>query len=141
MAAFLIASLGCSKEKHQSAVDDRQKKTELTSSTAMHSAAMSGDIQAVRALIKEGADVDRPLENGNTALMLAAYKGNPAIAELLIKSGAHVNKVNMYNQNALTYAASGDSVETYYTIVRKILYVILPKTESISLLVIYYLLD
>jgi ankyrin repeat protein len=46
------------------------------------------DIEAVRGLIKSGADIDQKDDYGWSALNHAAGKGNPAIVGLLIESGA-----------------------------------------------------
>src|SRR5437868_5512733 len=53
-------------------------------------AAMKGDRDAVRALLKQGADVSAAQGDGMTALHWAADRGDAATAEMLIYAGANV---------------------------------------------------
>src|SRR5437867_4217380 len=52
-------------------------------------AAMRGDAAAVRALLREGADVNIAEGDGMTALHFAAEHGDPEVAALLLESGAN----------------------------------------------------
>jgi len=51
-------------------------------------AAMRNDVEAVRALLADGADVNVPRRDGMTGLHWAALNGNAEIAELLVRAGA-----------------------------------------------------
>lgn len=53
-------------------------------------AAQRNDVAAVRALLKQGADVNLAQGDGMTALHWAAVNGNVALAQLLIRSKANV---------------------------------------------------
>ncbi len=53
-------------------------------------AAMDGNLDAVRALLKQGADVNGAQGDGLTALHWAAKKGDAAMAGMLIYGGANV---------------------------------------------------
>ena len=53
-------------------------------------AAMRGDRVAVRALLKQGADVNAPQGDGMTALHWAARQGDAETAKMLIHAGANV---------------------------------------------------
>ncbi len=53
-------------------------------------AAMNGDIEAVRNLIREAADVNTSLGDGTTALHWAAEKDDAEMAQLLIYAGANI---------------------------------------------------
>ena len=53
-------------------------------------AASKGDLNAVRTLLKQGADVNTPRGDGMTALHWAAERGDAALAEMLIYAGANV---------------------------------------------------
>jgi ankyrin repeat protein len=52
-------------------------------------AAMSGDADTVRTLLKEGADVNAAMGDGMTALHWAAKKGDVALAQMLLYAGAN----------------------------------------------------
>lgn len=53
-------------------------------------AAMKGDREAVRALLKQGADVNQPQGDGMTALHWAATGGQAELVETLLYAGANV---------------------------------------------------
>src|SRR5215468_2493759 len=53
-------------------------------------AAMQGDKEAVRNLIKQAADVNAAQGDGSTALHWAALKGDAEMAQMLIYAGANV---------------------------------------------------
>ena len=53
-------------------------------------AAMNGDRDAVRALLKDGADVNAAQGDGMTALHWAAQKGDVELAQMLLYAGANV---------------------------------------------------
>jgi ankyrin repeat protein len=54
-------------------------------------AAMRGDAEAVRALLKQGADVNAPQGDGSTALHWAAETNNVEIVRLLLDASANVD--------------------------------------------------
>jgi ankyrin repeat protein len=60
------------------------------SPTPVADAAMDGDREAVRALLKQGADVNARQGDGFTALHWAARKGDADLATLLVNGGASV---------------------------------------------------
>ena len=72
-------------------------------------AARSRDTDAVRALLKQGADVNAPQPDGATALHWAAYWDDPIIAELLIRARADVNATNELGTTPLWLASSQGS--------------------------------
>ncbi|KAJ3052559.1 hypothetical protein HK097_006057 [Rhizophlyctis rosea] len=57
---------------------------------SLHSAVENGHVEAVKMLLKEGADVDAVIE-GCTALHRAANEGHVEIAKVLLESGAKVD--------------------------------------------------
>ena len=57
-------------------------------------AARSGDTEALRALLKEGVDVNAAEADGTTALHWASYRDDLESADLLIRAGAKVNAAN-----------------------------------------------
>ena len=60
----------------------------------MIAATEEGQIESVKLLISERANVNTFDSYGNTALMVASRKGFTKIAELLIAKGADVNATN-----------------------------------------------
>ena len=61
-----------------------------TSTVPMVDAAMRGDRDAVRRMLKDGADVNSAEGDGMTALHWAAMKGDVPLAEMLLYAGANV---------------------------------------------------
>ncbi|MXY31899.1 MAG: hypothetical protein F4Y48_11930, partial [Gammaproteobacteria bacterium] len=54
-------------------------------------AAARGDLEAVRSLLREGADVNAPQGDGMTALHWAAERGDAELADVLLYAGARVD--------------------------------------------------
>ncbi len=54
-------------------------------------AAAQGDLEAVRRLLREGADVNAPQGDGMTALHWAAERGDAELADVLLYAGARVD--------------------------------------------------
>ena len=63
------------------------------SQRSLHEAAEKNDIAKVKALLEEGADVNKRDESNKTALCIAAREGNEEIVKLLIDNGADVNAI------------------------------------------------
>ena len=59
-------------------------------SSPLADAAQRSDIQSVRAMLKEGAEVNAPQGDGMTALHWAAFKGDAPLTEMLIYAGANL---------------------------------------------------
>jgi ankyrin repeat protein len=69
-------------------------------------AARNGDWQAVRALLKQHADVDVRSHDGATALLWAAHWDDLETADLLIRAGANVNAANDLTMTPLSAACT-----------------------------------
>jgi len=69
-------------------------------------AAMRGDLAAVRALLRDGADVNAAHGDGMTALHWAAERGEPAIVEVLLYAGANVDAVTRIGHYTPLHLAS-----------------------------------
>jgi ankyrin repeat protein len=67
--------------------------TSVAPDSRLADAAMKGDIAAVRALLKQRADVNGAQGDGMTALHWAAERGDSAIAALLVGARANVDAV------------------------------------------------
>jgi ankyrin repeat protein len=77
----------------------------------LHDAARDGDLEKVRALIDEGAEIDARGENGETPLILAILGGHADVTELLIGLGADVMARNARGLTPLHAAAYSGSAE------------------------------
>ena len=77
-----------------------------SASAPVADAAMRGDLAAVRALLRDGADVNAAHGDGMTALHWAAERGEPAIAEVLLYAGANVDAVTRIGHYTPLHLAS-----------------------------------
>ncbi len=72
----------------------------------LHLAATKGDLAEVERLVREGADVEKPLkEDGSTALMEAAEQGHLSVVQYLLRHGADKHKANDLGTTPLYVAA------------------------------------
>ncbi|GBG83729.1 hypothetical protein CBR_g37530 [Chara braunii] len=82
--------------------EGEEEEDELT----LHSAASTGDIEALKALLAEkDVDKDEKDAEGRTALHFACGYGELACAEALLEAGAGVDAVDNNKNTALHYAA------------------------------------
>jgi len=72
----------------------------------LRTAAGSGDLSALKALIVSGVDVNSKGNDGETALMQASSLGHIEIVDALIISGADVNAENNHGGTSLMYASA-----------------------------------
>src|SRR6266550_741671 len=80
-------------------------------SSPVADAAMRGDREAARALLKQGADVGAAHGDGMTALHWAAERGDVDLAEMLLYAGANAAAVTRIGQyTPLHLAAKAASV-------------------------------
>src|SRR5262245_48778261 len=76
------------------------------SSAPVADSAMKGDRDAVRTLLKQGADVSAAQGDGMTPLHWAAERGDAAMAEMLLYAGANVSAVTRIGQYTPLHLAS-----------------------------------
>lgn len=81
-------------------------------------AAMRGDVEAVRALLRDGADVNAAQGDGMTALHWAAQNGDGELAEVLIYAGANLEAVTRVGAYTPLHLASKTG---HVTVVRRLL--------------------
>ncbi len=73
-------------------------------------AAMRGDIETVRALLRDGADANAPQGDGMTALHWAARRDSSELAAMLVHAGANVHAVTRVGEySGLHLAAQSGS--------------------------------
>jgi ankyrin repeat protein len=78
--------------------------------SAVVTAAKSGDVRAVRALIARRVNINEPSSDGSTPLLWAVYNSDLDMTRALIAAGASVNAANKYGVTPLLQASrSGDA--------------------------------
>ena len=81
-------------------------------------AAKNGDVEAVRTLIGQHADLNAPGPDSLTALHLAAQANDAAMARLLLGAGANPNAVDRYGITPLHLAATNGSAEMIEALIK-----------------------
>lgn len=66
--------------------------------------AKNGDIDNVKLLLDNGADIESRTNNGSTLLMIAVHKRNEKMVKFLLNRGANVNAFNDVGYTPLMYA-------------------------------------
>lgn len=74
------------------------------------------DKMAVRALLKQGVDVNAPAADGATALIWAAHWDDVEAVDLLLKAGARIDAADDHGVTALARACSNASVRMVTTL-------------------------
>jgi len=69
-------------------------------------AAMRNDLEAIRAMVRQGADVNVAQGDGMTALHWAAMNGNAEMAEVLLYAGASVDPLTRLGSYTPLHLAS-----------------------------------
>ncbi|WP_214625043.1 ankyrin repeat domain-containing protein [Sphingobium nicotianae] len=72
----------------------------------MAEAARNQDTATVRSLLEQGADPNRPSQDGTPAALWATHHSDAATLKLLIDYGADVNRANRYGLTALHLASN-----------------------------------
>jgi ankyrin repeat protein len=86
--------------------------------TILMKAIENNDINGVKYLIKNGANINHQLKCGSTALMVAAVNGNLSIVKYLVKNGADVNLGHPNGYNALTESIIESHMHIYHYLIK-----------------------
>ena len=70
-----------------------------------------GDVNKVKALLKEGVDIEAKDGHGMSPLLLATEKNNIEMMDLLLEAGANTDAQNNQGRTALIYAVESGNVE------------------------------
>jgi ankyrin repeat protein len=85
-------------------------RSQAAADNPLVTAARSGDLPTVRALIAKRVDVNEPARDGSTALLWAAYQSNLDMVRALLAAGAKPNLANHYGISPLLQASrAGDA--------------------------------
>ena len=71
----------------------------------LHEAAKKKDVEAVKVLLKAGADVNARDKDGGTPLYAAVFWGHVELVKLLLEAGANVNAKGIGGDTPLHLAA------------------------------------
>jgi ankyrin repeat protein len=85
---------------------------------ALVTAAKSGDIATVKALITKRVNVNEPGTDGSTALLWAAYHSDLDMTRALLAAGASVNTANRYGLTPLLQASRNGATPVLQALVR-----------------------
>ena len=77
-----------------------------------------GDIDRLKRLIREGADVNARDRYGQTALMIAAKNGRSRLVQFLVDQGADLNHTAKYRLTALMLAVISGHANVVRVLVR-----------------------
>jgi len=87
-------------------------------SSPLADAAEKSDRIAIRALLKQRADVNTTQADGMTALHWAAYHDDREVAELLVRAGANVKAANRYGVTPLSLASTNGNAALIAVLVK-----------------------
>ena len=105
--------------EHSETVELLRKHGANMGSQPLIQAVTIGNIEQVKLLLSEGADVNIKLKNGQTTLLLACQRRKKKVAELLIDKGADVNTKDNYGRTPLHFLAQQDSTDTVKRLIAK----------------------
>jgi uncharacterized protein len=80
--------------------------------TALILATRQGNVDAVKALVESGADINKPSGDGSTAMLVAIQNGHYDVARYLVEKGADINKANQKGWTPLYLAVKHRNLET-----------------------------
>ena len=99
--------------------DGNPNQTDEDSRTALHYAALNGNLTIIAILIKAKAKLDPKDKLGNTPLHLAADRGQTEAAQLLLDVGAAVDPENRNGMTPLMLAAARGNIDIVQALLKK----------------------
>ena len=95
IAAVVLVGCGESQQAAPSSETKPEPTTVKAPDISIHDAARTGNIEAVKQHLADGAEVNAKSSGGRTPLHWAANRGHEEVAELLIAKGAEVNAMDV----------------------------------------------
>ncbi len=97
--------------RHFSPVFKGLVKKAMSGESELHTAALLGEIDEVKQLLANGADINHKNSSGSTPLCMAVPPGNKEVAEFLIANGADLNVKDNKGYTPLHLAVMGPHPE------------------------------
>ncbi len=111
MNNFVNKSVNNREEKERNEELEAQASDLREMNKWLHASAITGDVETLRRLLAEGANVEGDAEDDESPLALAAGRGHVEALRLLLEAGADVEGCAHCGSSALYEAASGNSLE------------------------------
>lgn len=110
IAIVLILLVACAPKEN---VQDEQfdGKEQKVLDEQLIRAAERGDIQAVKEMLQQGAQLNAVDADGKTAVVAATYKNQVDVVELLIQEGADINIQDDRRENVILHAGANGYLE------------------------------
>lgn len=89
-----------------------EKLAALTKAIQLQEAANNGEIESVKKLLNEGAEIDSKNIFGETSLHIAARMGHDRVIDVLLEKAAKVNSINNSGETALHIVAQTNHVSS-----------------------------
>jgi ankyrin repeat protein len=103
---------------------------------ALIEASSEGNTGQVKMLLENGAEINKPSNNGNTALHLAGGRGHTETVVLLLENGAEINKPSNNGETALHLAGGRGHIEIVDLLVSSELEELIEKYQNDSKLLV-----
>jgi len=110
VAGLILAACGSSPVS----VQQRDPFSSLSPAERINLAAAQGDLNTIKTLLQNGANINARSANGNyTPIILASANGYFDIVKYLVDSGANINARNNQGKSALNFAYEKGEMEIY----------------------------
>lgn len=110
MVLFILIGLHAQAQT-QSTLETPMAVTGSAENSKFLEAARSGDVDQIRALLDQKAEINATSETGRTALMIAAMNGQAEVVKLLLERGADVQLQDNKGQTARKLAVEFDQTD------------------------------